>query len=113
MTIFSRKLYSIMAIIMMTGSLVMAQTYDLVILNGRVRSSDSLLEPLSEREIEVLVLMAEGLKNKEIAAKLYLEYETVKKHIYNIYQKLDVHSRVHALRKARLLEILSEGETPQ
>ncbi len=48
MTIFSRKLYSIMAIIMMTGSLVMAQTYDLVILNGRVMDPETMFDAVQK-----------------------------------------------------------------
>jgi len=51
-----------------------------------------LVDPISERELEVLQLVAAGLSNDEIAKKLYLATSTVKRHINNIYAKLDVHS---------------------
>jgi LuxR family maltose regulon positive regulatory protein len=65
-----------------------------------------LVEPLSEREIEVLQLVAEGLSNREIAHKLFLSVSTVKVHTYNIYGKLGVHSRTQAVAKGRALGIL-------
>ncbi len=51
-----------------------------------------LVDPLSERELEVLKLIANGLSNPEIGRKLFLATSTVKRHINNIYAKLDVHS---------------------
>ena len=65
------------------------------------------IEPLSEREVEVLQLIAEGLTNKEISSQLYLSLNTVKTHTRNIYSKLGVNSRVLAVARARDLEILS------
>jgi LuxR family maltose regulon positive regulatory protein len=65
-----------------------------------------LIEPLSEREIEVLQLIAEGLTNQEIANRLYLSLNTVKAHTRNIYGKLDVHHRTGAVARARSLGIL-------
>jgi LuxR family maltose regulon positive regulatory protein len=65
-----------------------------------------MVEPLSEREGEVLQLIAEGLSNREIAQKLFLSMSTVKVHTYNIYSKLGVHSRTQAVAKARTLGIL-------
>jgi LuxR family maltose regulon positive regulatory protein len=65
-----------------------------------------LIEPLSEREIEVLQLVAEGLTSREIAARLYLSPNTVKVHTRNINSKLGVNSRVKAVVKARTLGIL-------
>ncbi len=65
-----------------------------------------MVEPLSEREREVLQLIAEGLSNREIAQKLFLSMSTVKVHTYNIYGKLGVHSRTQAVAKARTLGIL-------
>jgi LuxR family maltose regulon positive regulatory protein len=65
-----------------------------------------LIEPLSDREIEVLQLIAEGLTNPEIAARLYLSMHTIKTHTRNIYGKLDVHNRTKAVDKARTLGIL-------
>jgi len=64
------------------------------------------VEPLSEREIEILTLIAEGLTNQEIAAKVYLSPNTVKVHTRNIYRKLGVNSRTQALAKARTLGVL-------
>ncbi len=66
-----------------------------------------LVEPLSEREIEILQKIAEGLTNPEIADRLYLSLNTVKVHTRNIYSKLDVHNRTQAVAKARALGILS------
>jgi LuxR family maltose regulon positive regulatory protein len=65
-----------------------------------------LVEPLSEREIEVLQLIAEGLTNLEIAARLYLSLNTVKVHTRNIYGKLSVNNRTYAVARARALGIL-------
>jgi LuxR family maltose regulon positive regulatory protein len=60
-----------------------------------------LIEQLSSRELEVLTLMAQGLSNSEIAARLFLSTNTLKSHTQNIFGKLDVHSRVQAVNKAR------------
>jgi LuxR family maltose regulon positive regulatory protein len=65
-----------------------------------------LVEPLSEREIEVLQLIAEGLTNPEIAARLYLSLNTVKVHTRNIYGKLGVNNRTQAGTRAKALGIL-------
>jgi LuxR family maltose regulon positive regulatory protein len=65
-----------------------------------------LVEPLSERELEVLQLIAEGLTNPEIAARLFLALNTVKTHSRNIYGKLGVHSRTQAVSRARALGLL-------
>ncbi len=71
-----------------------------------VRHSQSLIEPLSERELEVLQLIAEGLSNREIAQVLVLSLPTVKWHSSNIYGKLGVKNRTTAVAKARALDIL-------
>lgn len=65
-----------------------------------------LVEPLSERELEVLALIAEGLSNPEVAERLYLSPNTVRVHTSNIYAKLGVHGRVAAVTRARSLHIL-------
>ncbi len=61
---------------------------------------------LSGREIEILVLIAEGLKRDEIALRLHLATGTVKNHLANIYRKLETSGRNAAIKKARELKIL-------
>jgi LuxR family maltose regulon positive regulatory protein len=68
----------------------------------------TLVERLSEREREVLQLIAEGLTNEEVATRLYLSLHTVKVHARNIYAKLDVTSRTQAVAKGRALGILAQ-----
>jgi LuxR family maltose regulon positive regulatory protein len=65
-----------------------------------------LIEPLSEREQEVLQLIAQGLTNPEIASRLVLSPHTVKTHARNIYAKIGVHNRTQAVARARALGIL-------
>ena len=65
-----------------------------------------LVEPLSDRELEVLHLLAEGLSNPEIGQRLFISLPTVKSHTRNIYGKLGVHSRKQAVVQARALGIL-------
>ncbi|OGN94042.1 MAG: hypothetical protein A2Z71_11445 [Chloroflexi bacterium RBG_13_50_21] len=62
-----------------------------------------LVEPLSERELEVLGLIAEGLTNQEIALRLHISLSTVKGHTTNIYGKLGVKSRIQAVAQAQSL----------
>jgi len=68
-------------------------------------STASLIEPLSEREREILRLLASGLSNREIADKLFITEGTVKNHVTNILGKLDVRDRTQAALKARELGI--------
>ena len=68
--------------------------------------SASLVEPLSGREMEVLVLLNQRLSNKEIAASLVVSPLTVKRHMTNIMQKLGVDSRWEAVERARELGLL-------
>lgn len=65
-----------------------------------------LIDPLSEREVEVLALFAEGLSNQEVADKLIISLGTVKAHSSNIYRKLDASNRAQAVIKARELNLL-------
>jgi LuxR family maltose regulon positive regulatory protein len=69
-------------------------------------SKSELVEPLSERELEVLQLIAAGLTNPEIASRLFLSLNTVKAHTRNIYGKLGAHSRTQAVARARALGVL-------
>ena len=79
---------------------------DHVVSSQRQSPESELIEPLSEREIEVLQLVAEGLTNPQIAARLYLSLNTVKVHTRNIYGKLGVGNRTGAVARARALGIL-------
>ena len=65
-----------------------------------------LSEPLSERELEVLALVAVGKSNRQIASELFVALSTVKTHAKNIYGKLDVRNRTQAVSRARQLELL-------
>jgi LuxR family maltose regulon positive regulatory protein len=65
-----------------------------------------MLEPLSERELEVLRLIAAGLSNQEIAGQMVVAVSTIKTHINNLYGKLGARSRTQALVRARELGLL-------
>jgi LuxR family maltose regulon positive regulatory protein len=65
-----------------------------------------LVEPLTNRELEILALLAERLRNKEIAEKLFISPETVKRHTINIYQKLNVNNRREAADKGNALGLV-------
>lgn len=70
------------------------------------RTGQHLAESLSEREMEVLALVADGLSNQEIAARLFISLGTVKTHVHNICAKLDAGSRTQATAQARKLGLL-------
>jgi LuxR family maltose regulon positive regulatory protein len=74
------------------------------------RPPSVLVEPLSERELEVLQLIAEGLTNREIASRLSVSLNTVKVHTRNIYGKLNVHSRTQAIVRSQELGLLPRGQ---
>lgn len=63
-------------------------------------------DPLSEREREIVVLMAEGLNSREIAGRLVLSVQTIRWYVKIIYSKLDVHSRSEAIARAKALNLL-------
>jgi len=71
-------------------------------------ANQALIEPLSERELEILQLVADGLSNSEISERLYLALSTVKGHNRNIYGKLGVSRRTEAVALARELGLLEE-----
>jgi LuxR family maltose regulon positive regulatory protein len=73
---------------------------------GAASPAAGLPEPLSERELEVLQLIAAGKTNRRIASELFVSVGTVKTHINNVYRKLDAHSRTQALARARELRVL-------
>ena len=73
---------------------------------ARSRGMETLIEPLSERERQVLRLMAEGLSNEQIAARLIIALGTVKAHVHNISGKLGAQNRAHAVALAKKLGLL-------
>jgi ATP/maltotriose-dependent transcriptional regulator MalT len=60
---------------------------------------------LTPREIDILPLLADGLSNQEIAARLHIASVTVKTHLQNIYKKLNTKNRIEALKRSRELGI--------
>jgi LuxR family maltose regulon positive regulatory protein len=77
-----------------------------VTLPGEKKDQFEMVEPLSEREVEVLELIAEGYSNQEIATRLHISLSTVKGHTSNIYGKLAVNKRTQAVARAKELGIL-------
>ena len=73
---------------------------------GPPRPATPLVEPLSDRELQVLRLVAAGLSNQQIGDELFLAVGTVKKHTHNVYGKLGVRSRTQAVARAKELGIL-------
>ena len=65
-----------------------------------------LLEPLSERELQVLRLLDSAMTSEEIAGELFVSVHTIRTHISNIYGKLDVQRRIEAIQKARNLGLI-------
>ncbi len=70
------------------------------------KKAASITENLSKRENEILLLVSKGMRNKEIAHKLFVSEGTIKKHLYNMGQKFNTSSRVDLLNKARTLELI-------
>lgn len=74
---------------------------------GRTSPKTHLVDPLSQREKEMLQLLANGVSNKEIGNRLFVSENTVKFHLKNIYSKLGVCSRLQAINAARALKLVS------
>ncbi len=74
--------------------------------SGDYSQHSAMIEPLSERELEILKLIAQGLSNREISERLYLALDTVKGHNRRIFDKLQVKSRTEAIARARELGLL-------
>lgn len=75
-------------------------------LNPRVGAQDSLAEPLSQRELDVLGYLPGRMRNQEIAADMFVSVNTVKTHLANIYRKLGVTERDEAVRRATQLGLI-------
>jgi len=71
-----------------------------------IETDNEMFEALSDREMEVLKLIAAGLSNKKIMEGLFISLSTVKTHIRNIFSKLNVHSRTEAIVKVKERELL-------
>jgi DNA-binding NarL/FixJ family response regulator len=71
-----------------------------------INQEQLLKEGISKREAEILLLMHQGLSNQQIADKLFISENTIKKHISNIFQKLQVERRTEAVKKALELSII-------
>lgn len=69
-------------------------------------SNQTMVDPLTKREIEILMILSKRFTNPEIAEKLFISPETVKRHLYNIYQKFGVENRQQAIAKAKSIGIL-------
>lgn len=74
---------------------------------GESLGDESLIEPLTAREKEVLQLMADGLANKQIAMRLGISEHTVKFHLSSLYAKLNVSSRTEAVKRGVMLGLIS------
>ncbi len=79
---------------------------DVTLASHAAPADQTLAELLSERELEVLRLIADGNSNQEIADKLFLSVATVKWYITHIYSKLGVQSRTQVIMRARQLGLL-------
>src|SRR5580765_3995742 len=75
-----------------------------------VRTQDSLIESLSERELEILRLIAQGASNREIAGALFLAEGTIKNHVTNILGKLEVRDRTQAALKAKDAGLIQDSD---
>ncbi|MEJ2557980.1 MAG: response regulator transcription factor [Anaerolineae bacterium] len=65
-----------------------------------------LVEPLSQRELEVLRLLTTGFSTPEVAQELFIAVSTVRSHVKSIYSKLNVHKRKDAIQRAKELKLL-------
>ncbi|MBE1299812.1 MAG: DNA-binding response regulator [Alteromonadaceae bacterium] len=74
--------------------------------NGKVNQQAIAQLQLTERELEVLTHLANGLSNQEIAEAMYLSVSTVKTHLHKTFQKLSVTSRTQAISKAKSLKVI-------
>ena len=73
---------------------------------NEINEQQLIKEGISKREAEILLLMHQGLSNQQIADKLFISENTIKKHISNIFQKLQVERRTEAVKKALELSVI-------
>lgn len=76
------------------------------VISSQKSTINNLIKPLSERELDVLRLLAQGLSNTAIADRLVVSVGTVKSHVHHIYGKLGVQSRTQAILRAKELQLL-------
>jgi len=81
---------------------------EIIVERSAFKRNDAALQKLdlSKREFEILQLINDGLSNAHIAQKLFLSENTIKKHISNLFFKMDVERRTEAIRKAKELRII-------
>ena len=90
-----------------TGLLDELLSFEDNLLTGQTaQAGETLIEPLSEKELAVLTLIADGRSNREIADQLFLSVATVKWYLTHIYSKLGVQSRTQSITRARQLNLL-------
>ena len=75
--------------------------------SASTKASQPLVEPLTNRETEILYALTDGLSNKEIAYRFGLTEGTVKSYIHNLYGKLGVKRRSQAIARAKELELMN------
>jgi ATP/maltotriose-dependent transcriptional regulator MalT len=71
------------------------------------QAGQGLIEPLTEQELKIVQLLADGLNSREVAQRLYLGVGTIRWYLKRIYGKLDVHSRSQAIARAREMKLLA------
>ncbi|MBA3473538.1 MAG: response regulator transcription factor [Rubrobacter sp.] len=94
----------------MRRALAGKEPWDVVLSDWRMprfSATEALTEPLTERETEVLELLARGKANKQIARELFVAMSTVKTHVNNLYRKLGVGSRTQAALYAARIGLVS------
>lgn len=82
------------------------ETFKKMVALNESRHTQMAIEPLTKREQEVLLLIVEGLSNREISERLFLALSTVKNYNQNLYEKLEVKNRTAAIKKARELGLI-------
>ena len=87
-------------------SIIEAEERQRKAMSGEVTPSVQPSGLLSERELEVLRLLAAGLSNRQIAAKLFISLGTVKVHVHNLMEKLNAKSRTQAIARAKELKLI-------